>query len=211
MELEEELKERQVVKKIRGLFLDTDHQALRKMYIHTNLATRKFHEVWSDWWTTGIPPRLEVDMIMVFEEESNSSKVFLSGVEVKYFRSKKNNFYEGLQQILAFGLFGFDSLILWHIFSENMENKDIEEYVKPVKEIVEGFDLPIVYIATKLTKDMKFEFFYPLALYSSAKVNADRLIGFLKELSTEKRNPLLKEDEIEKRKKTMKLILRIPV
>lgn len=211
MELEEELKEKQVVKKIRDLFLDADRPALRKMFIHTNLATRKFHEVWSDWWTTGIPPRLEVDMIMVFEEESDSSKVFISGVEVKYFRSKKNNFYEGLQQILAFGLFGFDSLILWHIFSENMENKDIEEYVKPVKEIVEGFDLPIVYIATKLTKDMKFEFFYPLELYSSAKVDANHLLRSLRNQSLKTRNPLLREDEIEKRKKTMKLILKIPV
>ena len=46
MELEEELKEKQVVKKIKELFLDTDHPALRKMFIHTNLATRKFHEIW---------------------------------------------------------------------------------------------------------------------------------------------------------------------
>jgi len=211
MELEEDFKEKQVVKKIKELFLDIDHPVLRKMFIHKNLATRKFHEIWSDWWTTGIPPRLEVDMILVFEKLSNSNKVFLVGVEVEYFRNKKKSFYDGLHQILSFGLFGFDSLILWHIFYEDLDNRTIDEYVKPVKEIVEGFRLPLIYFATKMTRDMKFEFFHPLELYSSAKVSADQLLKSMRNISGKIRNPLLNEDEIENRKKTMKLILKIPL
>jgi hypothetical protein len=211
MELGETAKEREVVRKIRDQFLEANHPTLKKMFVHTNLATRKFHEIWKDWWTTGIPPCLEVDMILVYEDPLETGKVLMVGVEAEYFRNKSKNFYDGLDQVVSFGIFGFDSLILWHIFSEELSNTAIDEYVKPVREIIEGLRLPVVYLATKITKKFEFEFFYPLELYSSAKLKANQLITSLRSLCDRTRNPLLSDDEIEKRKKTMKLILRIPI
>jgi len=207
----EEMKEKELVREIKNEITSYEIPELKKLFIHTNLSTRKFQKIWADWWETGIPPRLEVDMIFVFKENTPFENVFLVGVEVEYFRDRRKNYYDGLQQILSFGLFGFDSLVLWHIFSENLDNKLIGECVKPVREIIEGFNIPIVYLATRITNNKEFEFYYPLKLFSSLKVNARDLVGNLNELCTSKRNPLLDKNEVEKRKKTMKLILKIPM
>jgi len=84
-----------------------------------------------------LPPQLEVDMIPVFEDIKGPDRVFIIGIEVKFFKGKTKSFCDRLQQVLSFGLFGFDSLVLWHIFSEKVENRSINAYVRPVKEIVE--------------------------------------------------------------------------
>lgn len=204
-------KEKQVVKKLNSLFLETKPSSLRKMFAHTNLATRGFHQLWTDWWKEAIPPRLEVDMILVFDDPAKIDKVFTVGIEVKFFKGETRNFYDGLQQALSFGLFGFDSLVLWHIFPPESKNKEIDEYVKPVKEMMEGFPLPIVYLATKLTEDGKFEFFAPWEFYSSSKVDATYLLNSIRDLYSKKRNPLLDKKEVEKRKEILKVLLKIPI
>ena len=56
-----------------------------------------------------LPPQLEVDMIPVFEDIKGPDRVFIIGIEVKFFKGKTKSFCDGLQQILSFGLFGFDS------------------------------------------------------------------------------------------------------
>ncbi|MCK4647927.1 hypothetical protein KAT51_00245 [bacterium] len=203
--------EKELVRDLKSLIEERRTSSLKKIFIHTNLATKKFRDIWSEWWGSEIPPRLEVDMIPVFEDINEIDKVLISGVEVKFFKSETRSFYEGLQQVLAFGLFGFDSLVLWHIFSEEMENKSIEGYVKPVKEIIDGFELPIVYYATKLTEEFKFEFFAPWEFYSSQRVEVENLLSSLRDQCNEKRNPLLNMEEIERRRKLLKVILKIPV
>lgn len=202
------MKEKELVKKIKEMTEVKQTSFLRKSFIHVNLATRKFKELWRDWWGGEVPPRLEVDMILVFEEDG---KAFLSGVEVKYFRGEIEKFYYGLEQTLAYSLFGFDSLLLWHIFSEEMKNEVIDGYAKSVGEIIEGLSLPIVYFATKIDEDMKFEFFSPRQFYSSQKLDIVSVLGRMKEKCKEASNPLLKNDEVRKRKRVLKTILRIPV
>ena len=203
--------ERELVKNLKGLFEERRPSSLRKIFIHTNLATKKSRDIWSEWWGSQIPPRLEVDMIPVFEDIKELNKVLIVGIEVKFFKGKTKSFCDGLQQILSFGLFGFDSLVLWHIFSEKMENKNIEEYVRPAKEIIEGFNLPIVYFGTKLIGKDKFELFAPWNFYSSSNVEADYLLSSLRDCCNEKRNPLLDKEEIEQRRRMLKLTLRIPI
>jgi hypothetical protein len=126
--------EKEVVKKLHELLRKESPSCLRRTYIHANLATRKFHDIWSDWCRTEAPPRLEVDMIPVFEEFDDPDKVFTAGVEVELFRGTVKTFYDGLQQALSFGLFGFDSLVLWHLFSPDLSNENVEKCTKPVKE-----------------------------------------------------------------------------
>ncbi|RLF88832.1 hypothetical protein DRN43_05010 [Thermococci archaeon] len=150
-------------------------------------------------------------MIPVFEDIRGIDKVLIAGVEVKFFKGKTKSFCDGLQQTLSFGLFGFDSLVLWHIFSERIENKNIEECVRSTEDIIEGFNLPIVYLATKLIGTDRFEFFAPWRLYSSGSVEADYLLSSLRNCCNERRNPPLDKGEIERRKKTLKVILNIPV
>lgn len=203
-------KEIEVVKALKKLFEEKQLPILKKTFIHTNLSTKKFQDIWSDWWETKPPPRLEVDMILVFEDVSDPRKVFLAGVETKFFRDGKRNFYEGLQQVLSFGLFGFDSLVLWHIFSEEVDNETIAGGVKSVEEILKGFGLPVVYFATKLIDDFKFEFFAPGKEYSSAQREVEYLLRSMRDCCGKNRNTLLNE-EIEKRRNTLKVILKIPL
>jgi hypothetical protein len=206
----EEIKsEKELVRKLEELFVAKKVSGLKKIFTHTNLATKKFRDIWSGWWETESPPRLEVDIILTFEESRDG--VFIVGVEVEFFRDESKNFYDGLQQIFAYGLFGFDGLVLWHIFLEEMGDKIIDRYVKPVKEIVDGFRLPILYLATKVTKDFQFEFFAPWAHYSSAKYDASDVLSLLKRECEKNRNPLLYTEEIKKRRNTLKIILGIPV
>jgi len=131
-------------------------------------------------------------------------------VEVKYFREKEK-FYYGIEQTMAYSLFGFDSIVLWHIFDESMENQVIEGYVKAMAEIMRGFGLPFVYFATKMHEDMKFEFFYPYEFYSSQRLDVASVLGRMKEKCIKADNPLLENDEVRKRKRVLKAILRIPV
>lgn len=200
--------EREVVKYLKDLFERERAAGLKKVYAHVNLATKKFEEIWKEWWESEIPPRLEVDMIPVFEE---GGELLLPGVEVKFFKSGERKFCEGLQQALSFGLFGFNSLVLWHIFSEEMENKEIEGFVEPTKELIEGLKLPLVYFATKLRGESTFEFFAPVELYDSQARDVQYFLTWLRNCCRDERNSLLEKEEVEKRRKLLKVMLRIPV
>jgi|GEM_PF-1011673 len=203
--------ERELVRILKDLFEESKPSGFKKIFRHTGLSTKRFRDLWSEWWGGDVPPRLEVDLIFVFEDIKNSDRVLLAGVEVELFRDKAKSFCDGLQQILSFGLFGFDSLVLWHIFSEEMDNRKIEDYVRSTKEIIDGFALPVVYFATKLIGRDRFEFFAPWSFYSSGSWNASYLLSCLKSCCEGKRNPLLHKQDIEKRRKTLKILLKIPV
>ena len=201
------MKEKELVKEIKRIAEEKEIDVVKKIYTHFNLGTTKFEELWRDWWEKEAPPRMEVDMIFVFVDGDG---VIVPGIEVKYFREKEK-FYYGIEQTMAYSLFGFDSVVLWHIFDERMENHVIEGYVKAMAEIMKGFDLPFIYFATKLHDGMKFEFFFPTEFYSSQKLDIENVIRRMKEKCKEKKNPLLENDEVRKRKGVLKTILKVPL
>ncbi|OQX85276.1 MAG: hypothetical protein B6D55_07635 [Candidatus Omnitrophica bacterium 4484_70.2] len=201
------MNEKELVKEIKRVADEREINFVKRIFTHFNLGTSKFEELWKDWWEKETPPRLEVDMIFVF---ADSVDIIVPGIEVKYFREKEK-FYYGIEQTMAYSLFGFDSIVLWHIFDESMENQVIEGYVKAMAEIIKGFDLPFVYFATKMHEDMKFEFFFPRQFYSSQKLDIVSVLERMKEKCKKARNPLLENDEVRKRKRVLKTILRIPV
>lgn len=201
------MNEKELVKEIKRIAEERDINFVKKIFTHFNLGTSKFEELWKDWWEKEMPPRMEVDMIFVF---ADSDGIIMPGVEVKYFREKEK-FYYGIEQTMAYSLFGFDSIVLWHIFDGRMENHVIEGYVKAMAEIIKGFDLPFVYFATKIYEGMEFEFFSPRQFYSSQKLDIVSVLGRMKEKCKEASNPLLENDEVRKRKRVLKTILRIPV
>ena len=201
------MNEKELVKEIKRIAEERDINFVKKIFTHFNLGTSKFEELWKDWWEKETPPRMEVDMIFVFVD---SDGIIIPGVEVKYFREKEK-FYYGIEQTMAYSLFGFDSIVLWHIFDESMESHIIEGYVKAMAEIMKGFSLPFVYFATKMHEDMKFESFHPSKFYSSQKLDIVSVLERLKEVCKEAKNPLLENDDVKKRKRVLKTILRIPV
>ncbi|MEM3480932.1 MAG: hypothetical protein QXP84_08075 [Candidatus Korarchaeum sp.] len=194
--------ERQLLDRLKELFEGSNYSHLRKVFAKVNLSTKEYGEIWSDWWEDEPPPREEVDLILVFSD----SEVSLIGVEVEHFRGKRSP-YRGLEQVLSFGLFGFDSLVLRHIFDPELENRSVERYVKAAGELIEKFKLPVVYIATKFSED-KFEFFFPFP--SSYQYEINSFLEFLLNYCKKKRNPLSDDDEVKRRRSVLKLILRIP-
>jgi len=205
------MNEKELVQNLKSLFENAGYNELVKMFALTNLATKRFHELWQEWWKTKFLPKLEVDMILVFRE-FQKQEVFIPAIEIKYFKdSSTRDFREGIQQALSFGIFGFDSLILWHIFPEELSKEEIKTIVKPCKEIVDGFRLPITYFATRLTKDNRFELYSPWEWSSSVDVNSYQMISYLKNESVKKKNPRFWEEEIQRRRKLLKVLLRIPI
>lgn len=200
------MNEKELVKKIKNMAEEREIDFVKKIFTHFNLGTTKFEELWKDWWERETPPRMEVDMISVFVD----SDVVIAGIEVKYFREKEK-FYYGLEQTMAYSLFGFDSVVLWHIFDERIENDVIEGYVKAMAEIMRGFDLSFIYFATKIYEDMKFEFFFPKQFYSSQRLDIENVLRRMNEKCKEMRNPLLENDEVRRRKGVLKTILKVPV
>jgi hypothetical protein len=66
-------------------------------------------------------------------------------------------------------------------------------------------------MATKLTADLRFEFFAPWELYSSSTTDIGYVLSAMRNLCGKVRNPLLNRSEVEKRKRILKVVLRIPV
>jgi len=81
---------------------------LKKLYRLANLAKKDFGGIWSSWYGGHTPPKLEVDIIFVFEDfREEIDDALIIGVEVKYFKGVRG-FYEGLGQTLSYSIFGFD-------------------------------------------------------------------------------------------------------
>lgn len=170
----------------------------------------------TDWWKGTVPPRLEVDLILALEDPIEVIDEALVGcVELEYFSSKdvgRKNFCEGLQQAMAFAVFGFDGLSLWHIFSTDVDEQIIDNYGNAVEELIRGFKLPIFYLATQILNEEKLV----LKCYKPWKFEEQTVEYFINSLNRywmEKgnRNPLLQDDKIRYRRKVVKTILKIPI
>ena len=183
-----------------------------------NLATKDFQGIWSGWWEGETPPKLEVDMIFVFEDiKKVNDDALIVATEIKFFRgiTEKRNFFEGLQQALAYSLFGFDGLALWHIFSEEVDDKKVKNYAKATNDIIKGFELPIFYLAAKITNQSKFTSFEPS---QTSDQDLDYFVTWMGNSCRDKRNCLLfkdiplgpKSEDIKKRRNTLKVMLKIP-
>lgn len=190
-------------------------QSLRQWRTHLNLANLGFDEVWNRWCSNQAPPKLEVDLLCVFPGlGSASDEAFLIAVEMKYFdRASKGNFFSGFDQVLAFSLFGFDGLSLWHLFSGDVDEKIIRGYASGAKEITQAYKLPLFYLAAKVGDDLQelqFSSYAPAETTGGIDSYLEWMWNHLRDM----RNPLLESDEIgteiRKRRRTIKAMLKIP-
>ena len=192
----------------------------RVAYKRVNLATKRFEEVWKVWWTRELPPKLEVDFILAFEDlQREIDEALLVGIEVKYFKPNhksriRSNFYEGLQQALAYALFGFDGISLWHVFHNSLSNETVRSYSQATKRMIDEFRLPVFYLATRLATEgdgIGLECFAPT--FITEPIELDYIVRWIRHYFTNKenRNPMREDREIGRRRSTIKTLLRIPV
>ena len=141
-------------------------------------------------------------------------KALIGSIEIEYFSSRdlnKKNFYVGLQQVLAFSIFGFDGLSLWHVFAPEIEENVIENYATTASELISGFNLPIFYLAMKImnAEDFRLKCFEPTRLENTLEYYIDWLNKYW--IVETNRNPLLQRNEIRNRRNLLKTILKVPV
>jgi hypothetical protein len=195
------------------------YDAPKVVHRRVNLATKRFEDIWQVWWKSKLPPKLEVDLVLAFENVlSEIDEALLVGVEVKYFRFDKGgriklNFYEGLQQALAYALFGFDGISLWHVFHCDLSEDDVKSYAQTMKQLIDEFKLPIFYLATQLVtqeNEIKLKCFAPTSLFEPQEL--DYFMRWMKNYFTSKDycNPMSKDPEVQRRRKALKTLLQIP-
>ncbi len=176
--------------------------------IHLNLAHTGFEEILGKWNPGQTTPKVEVDLLCVFEDiHHRIDDVMLVAVEMKHFRANSSGaFCDGLDQALAFSLFGFDGLSLWHLFSGDVVESRIQGHASAAKEILQGHNLPLFYLAARVGDDLQ------LSSYSPAETTGgvDYYLDWMWRHSADQRNPLLQFEEVRKRRRIMKAMLRIP-
>ena len=209
----------ELIKKICANLEQDKHYNLKKIEKFFNLANKSFEDIWVGWYRGGAPPKLEVDIITVFEDISEKiDDALIIATEVKFFKDLNRRFYEGLGQVLSYSIFGFDGLSLWHLFDKNIEDNKIQSFSKATVEILSGFNLPVFYLCGRVLDEEK------LIIKSFAPSNMEEdvkyFVGWMRKYVGDDniRNILLFEnkplgpyaEEIQRRRKTLKVTLRIP-
>ena len=222
------LNERSLIKSLRELILKavdekkgfvTDiWKVLPEKGSSINLASKRFLKFWKKWWGNGYIPQLEIDLILVLNSEVkiddlSLGKTCLLGVEVKFFKPKSNmNFYEGLDQALAYLRIGLDKVALLHIFHPECSEDLIRRHVKAMESLVDGLKLPIAYVACKL---VSLEGLGRFALFTQyvrpCEVDITYVVYYLKQAPI---NPLFKNvthgSEVQRLRSTLLALLKIP-
>lgn len=210
--------ERQFVDSVYSTFKGCDSPKV--VYRRVNLATKGFEDVWQVWWSGALPPKMEVDLILAFEDVyCEIDEALLVGIEVKYFKLNKkgritSNFYEGLQQALAYALFGFDGISLWHVFHSDLSDETVRSYSQAMQRLINDFKLPMFYLATRLAAQgdiIRLQYFAPT--YRDEAVGLDHVAQWMKHyfMDKERRNPMRQDREVQWRRSSIKALLQIPV
>ena len=179
------------------------------------------------WNGAGTPWALTVPDLIVASDNfyKTPDDVFLLAIETKYFpkgaASGKRHWRQSFREIgqpLRDLLYGFDAVVLWHLFSETIADDDIRKYTAMCGEVIEKLKLPVVYFATKLTKQNQFAFFQPWQSEKTLPLSRiDHVAECLLQIGRErggsyraKVNPLLIDEKVIGMRRAVKSVLHIP-
>lgn len=203
-----------VIARLYKLTKDAGISSLKEIYKGKTVTSSEFKEVVSKWYGRNLPwPLIEPDLILVFEDHKKViDNVLIIAVEAKYFRrtpglgKRLREAFRQIGQPLRSYIFGFDSAILWHLFSGDIEEKVVRSYTNVVDEVIKKLELPVVYFATKIADD-DFRVYKPLDI---EHYDIGSVIRYLRNLCDDRRNPALRDNEIRMRRNALKVALRIP-
>lgn len=206
-------KEVRITREIYENISKLDSSSLRKVSKKRSVTTSEFKAAVKDWFGQKIPwPLVEPDLILVFDDYKNIiDDIVIAAIEIKCFEQgedldkRMRQSFRELGQPLRNLIFGFDSAILWHIFSTDIEEQKIDSYINIVEEVIQRLKLPLVYLATTVPKE-EFKIYKPFKI---DKHNLDSLIRWLMNLCADCRNPIA-DGEVKIRRSGLKMALRIP-
>ncbi|MBI5187551.1 MAG: hypothetical protein HZA07_00535 [Nitrospirae bacterium] len=182
-----------------NLIYKANISGLRKIEKGNILKNKRFKETIEKWYGRKIPyVVVEPDLILIFEDYNRVvDDSVICAVEIKFFKESRDLNKKLRQAYREFGqplrnlLFGFDAALLWHIFSEEIDEEKIKNYSQLLEDTIQKLKLPISYIATKFSQK-KFKIFQPWDIYYS---DVDYIIRSLKGLLENRKNPLLTSGE----------------
>lgn len=207
------LNEPQIIDKIKKLINVVEVSGLRKIDKGAVLKGLRFRETIEKYYRGKLLwPLIEADLILIFEDYKEIiDRNLIVAVEIKYFTPKVNTnkqlrqAYREIGQPLRNLIYGFDSIVLWHIFHERIEDVKIKTYTTTVYETIQKLKLPMLYFATKFSED-KFKFYQP---WDIDYQNIEYIVRNLQNSCNDTRNPLLRE-EIEGYRNAIKVAIGIP-
>ena len=99
--------------------------SLKKVYLEPH-AKKKFEDILKDYLNDAAPKfMVNPDIVLVFEDSNKVvDEYLLVAIELKHFKSSKNKnkdlrkAFREVGQPLRYLVFGFDSVVLWHVFAE---------------------------------------------------------------------------------------------
>ena len=205
--------ERQVVNRLYELLVNVKpHYFLREVYKGKRL--NGFREIVRREFGLDVWPLVEPDIILRFEDISKLiDENLIVGVEVKYIKGGKRlnhrirSSFRMIGQPLRFHIFGFDSAVLWHVFSEDVSDDKAERYTSMVNTVIEKLHLPIVYLASKLIGD-EFRLYKPFSVERS--YDASSIVDTMRRACESMRNPAWKDEDVRKFRRGLKVSLGIP-
>ena len=202
-----------VTKQLNRLISNCGVRGLRKVEKGNILKKKRFLETVQDWYSKKAPwPIIESDLILVFKDFSNAiDGNLIAAIEIKFFKPSQNLDRDLRQAYREFGqplrnlMYGFDSVALWHVFHEAIDKEKIKGYTTIVGDTIKKLNLPVVYLATKISED-RFKIFQPWDLDYN---DMNYILRSLKGLFENTRNPL-SQSEIKEYRDAIKVTLGIP-
>ena len=161
-----------ITQRVYELVRSLDMSSLKKVSKGRGITTREFKDTISGWYGRELPwPLVEPDLVLVFEDLKRvRDDTMIVAIEIKYFEQNQDLYgrlrqsFRELGQPLRNLIFGFDSVVLWHIFSPDIEEEQvIQSYVDMVGEVIDRLKLPVVYLATTIL-DSEFKIYKPLRI-----------------------------------------------
>lgn len=202
-----------VTKELHRIISSSGLHGLRKVEKGNILKNKRFRGTIQDWYGKKAPwPIIESDLILVFEDHSKViDGNLIAAIEIKFFKQSQNLDKQLRQAYREFGqplrnlMYGFDSVALWHVFDETIDERKIRNYTTIVGDTITKLNLPVVYLATKISED-RFKIFQPWDLDYN---DMNYILRSLKGLFENKRNPL-SQSEIKEYRDALKVTLTIP-
>jgi len=214
--------ERELAKKLAHLIQSSQADSLdaisslKKVYIEPH-AKKKFEGILKEYLNDVAPKFMaNPDLVLVFEDSNRIvDEYVLVAIELKHFKSSKNkdkDLRRGFREVgqpLRYLVFGFDSVVLWHVFAENIDDDEIRSYSELVSEVVEKLELPMTYFSTKMLSNNNFKVYKPLNLDMECSITY--LIQWMGNICRDARNLLILDDQrVFNRRRALKVVLSIP-
>ena len=151
-----------------------ERSVLRLLIKHMQHSIQPKMEFWPNY-TINLkkvfPREPEIDLIFC-NNEDGKKKPPVFAAELKYFRSMNSgrvniSYYSGLDEALALLAYGFDKVILIHIFEETLFSRVSHNYAEVLSGMVTELGLPIGYRTYTLKESDQPQIYYKDTLMGS--------------------------------------------